>query len=411
MQFLPRHSTGRLYQFDLIRLTLVLFALASHYMTSQHWDELTGNNFFYLKVLTRTAMPCLLILFGFMIEYVYARRWKEKGARTVLRKLSNRAMLCYLAFVTLTIVGILGGYNAWWKGIANFFMLFPATHANLFKYYTILIPLIYCLTWIRIRFGWIWKILAISLIIGAAEWITSTAVPLPGAFRHMAGLLFGWNNVWGPSISHALILVLFGELMANFISGSGTRTANLSLAFLITGALIRLSLEINRVGFSGFFQSIVDYNQYRAHNSAVYFTFGMVTILVFTFLASLLVNALSGAAKERITYYGGSTLTVFYYGNMIILLTPQLNIGMLYSGIILFITLGLSIASVNIIDRAYKEIKGVRLILQGIQYFSDWITDTLIRIFGRKKKVLVTPIQSTSFLQRSKPEEVFEEMH
>lgn len=375
----PEKGPGRLYQFDLIRLALVLLALASHFMSTQQWDtNLSSDSYTIIKMITRPAMPCLLIIFGFMIEHVYARRWKTKGSKVVLFKLTNRTLVCYLAFVVLTIVGAIAGYNAWWKAGANLFLLFPATHSNLFKYYTILIPIIFTLTWIRIKFGWKYKIAAVAIIVLFAELLGRAHLPIPGALSHMAGLLFGINDVWGPSIAHALILVLFGELAANVVAERKISLPFFALSAMIIGSFALVIERLVSMGPKAFMNGVIEYEQFRAHNSFVYFAYGIIMLILWFGISSVLLSFASAKVKQTISYYGSNTITLFFFGNMLILLTPYAYTDTVSSSVLLAFTLIAGLLSIRAIDWADTHITAIVRLNHAITLTSNRIATMII---------------------------------
>jgi len=347
----PTAGSKRLYHFDLLRLFLVFLALLSHFSLSQ---DLPRPDL--MKSITRSATPALLIIFGFMIEYVYARRWAVKGPRVVLLRMMTRAALCYLAFAAIMLVVFLDGQTSLRHFLGSIILAVSGhTHADLFKYYALLIPVAFLLMWVRFKFGWIWKVSLVLLLIAVAELAQFFTYTLPFTLLHIGSLSLGLNDDFGPSIIHSVILIIFGELVASYTSGTGTihqRNILVGLGVMAFGAI---AIEIGQAGLSSFLTGIATYSEYRAHNSYIYFAYGILAFVIYWGISWLAVLRLTGSIKEKVTYYGGNTFIIFFYGNVVILLTPAINHSIVPVAFAWGITAVLSLASVNAFEWAEKR--------------------------------------------------------
>lgn len=386
-------TTKRLYHFDLLRLSLVLLALTSHFMSEQNWEDLmSGSAHKVLLFFTREAMPCLLIIFGFMIEYVYATRWSKQGPHTILERLLVRAILCYAAYVTLAFVAAISGHDSYWNFFISPILLFHFPYANLFKCYALLIPIIFFLMWIRFKYGWKAKILLFFALIAFAEILNYSGFALPKPIAHYGGVFLGLGNNYGPSIIHALILILFGELVANVCLKNMSGKLMALLLIIGLGATFVIGLEIYSVGVKQFVTQIGQYSGYRGQNSPVYFAYGILSFLLFWVLAWGVVKKLSSKLNESITYYGGDTFTIFYFGNMVILFTPRIDNGIIFSGFLLLITLTLALLSVNVLEWATKRFSLINFIDGKIKVAGTALYYVVCWIFGRKYQLKKTAI-------------------
>jgi len=347
----PTARPERLHQFDLLRLFLVFLALISHFFITQ---ELSRPDL--MRGITRSATPALLIIFGFMIEHVYARRWAVKGPRVVLARMLYRAMLCYLAFVAIMLTVFLAGNVSFKHFLGSIVLYVPGhTHADLFKYYALLIPVAFLLMWVRFKFGWKWKLSLMLLLLAVAELAQYFTYTLPFPLQHIGSLFFGLQDNFGPSIIHSILLIVFGELVANYKSAAGTsrqRNILVGLGMVSFGAI---AIEVGQVGLSPFLAGIARYAGYRAHNSYIYFAYGIMAFIIYWGISSLAVLRLTNSIKEKISYYGGNTFIIFFYGNAIILLTPEVNHTIVPVAFAWGVTAILSLASVNAFEWAEQR--------------------------------------------------------
>lgn len=399
-------TAKRLHNFDLLRLTLVLIALLNHFMITHgkqiNTEELTKTELAQLNsyntegiaqtseenhislakanlatnkqtvmkfvlAVTRSSMPVLLIIFGFMIEYVYAGRWKLKGPKVILERMMNRAVVCYLAFFGILFIVFVQGQQSFRVLVGNMVFAFNGhSHANLFKYYALLIPITFLLMYIRFKYGWKWKLLLIVLLLTTAEWIKSNFGSLPGIFDHAGKLIFGLGNQLGPSIIHSVVLILFGALVANYHLKRSLSLQALVLFMLSAFSILAIAYEIHLLGYDQFLTSIGDYYTYRAKNSYVYFAYGIVAFLSFWAISWLLMFCFNNYLKEKISYYGGNTFIIFFYGNVIILLIPEMVSDTIIKIIVASFTMILSLAAVNAFDWVNKNFRFIDYINEKI---------------------------------------------
>jgi len=361
----------RLYSFDLLRLFFVILALISHFRLSQ------GKGYFlskvvrldpnllklpYLVAITRSAMPVLLIIFGFMIEYVYAEAWELNGARTVLEKMLNRAVVCYLAFVSiLFLVVFTFGDHSFFTFLGSSLFLYQGhPHANLFGYYTLFIPITFFLMWIRFKFNWKLEIMLVVGLITFAEVLKAFVPALPGIFDQLGQLFFGIGGDMGPSIVHSLFLLVYGALVANFIKKRKLDFKAWLLIILTILSFAAISYEISKIGLALFVVRIADYGAYRAENNYVYFAFGVSCFILFWGISWAIVRQIGNNLKSFISYYGGNTFLIFLYGNIMLLFIPKIDDESYLSILTLTNSLILSLAAVNVYDWAYNNLSIVK---------------------------------------------------
>ncbi|WMJ73524.1 hypothetical protein RCC89_10175 [Cytophagaceae bacterium ABcell3] len=388
-----QYNLQRLYHFDFLRLFLVLAALLSHYLISQDWRTLMGTETVSnIRLLTRMSLPGLLIIFGFMVEYIYASKWKVKGGATIFNRMLYRTILSYLAFVALAFVGLLAGHTELRIFAACIVFLSTSLHAHLFKYYAILIPLTFLLMSVRFKFGFVAKSVCVAALIATAELLNSADFELHYALQHFAALTFGYDDILGPSIMHSFAFVLCGSIAANFILKKKNSYLLALTAMGVTSAVL-LGHEIYNIGFSEFKASIADYDQYRANNSYVYFCYGIVSFLLLWVISMVAAKFLNSKIKNVISVYGGNTFSIFFFGNMIILLTPNISTNITITLLGLLATLALSLYTLNILNWATEKLHWVKMADIFIKKLNEVLFSFVLRINeiikGRKKIITI----------------------
>jgi uncharacterized membrane protein (UPF0136 family) len=323
-------------------------------MSPQNWDDLlSGTAYRGVKILTRTAMPCLLIVFGFMFEYVYAKRWAAQGGSVVFKRMASRAILCYLAYLILALAGFLADHHSFKHFIKSALFLSPAMHANIFKYYASLIPIIFALMWLQFRFGFVYVVAIVVVTVIVAEFLGIYITSVPKIFGHIGALFFGIGDSWGPSISHALLMVIFGMSVAYYLRNRQISLPAVVVIVFTIASIYILVNEINSIGLGEFVLRIVNIKSYRQNNSFVYFAYGIIAFLIFWQVSLVIVKMFSNYLNNRVSLYGGNTFTMFFYGNLFVLLTPdfsrQVSFPVSIAGLIL--TLIVAFLSVNVIER------------------------------------------------------------
>ncbi|MBF9255519.1 hypothetical protein I2I11_19630 [Pontibacter sp. 172403-2] len=344
-----------------------------------------------------------------MLEYVYARRWAVKGPRVVLVRMLTRAILCYLAFAAIMLVVFLTGDASFRHFVSSLLLFVPGhSHADLFKCYALLIPVAFLLMWVRFRLAWKWQVSLVLLLIAMAELAQFFTYTLPFPFQHAGSLFLGLKDNFGPSIIHSIILIMFGGLVANYASAGGTirqRNILVGVGVVSFGAI---AIEIGQAGLYPFLAGVARYAGYRAHNSYIYFAYGILTFILYWGISWLAASRLKSSIKEKITYYGGNTFIIFFYGNVVILLTPAVNHDILPVAFAWAITAVLSLGSVNAFEWAERRFAFIpafnRLLEVALHKSLEGSQAVLYRAGIRKRPT--TALQVKAAQQVEKPEKV-----
>lgn len=320
----------RVVYLDIFRCLMVSAAILSHVLGYVHaWDLLDDKATLPLRLFTRGATPGLLILFGFMIEFVYTRAARSYGTGECLRRILYRAMLCYLAFLIVAAAGFLGGTMTVKQFFLDLFFVQGALNANIFAIYFFVLLLTIPVFLLRLRFG-IFSLLAVIAVIWLLDifWVEPLANPFAQLssplryFTYLCEFLTGLGDAWGPSILHSMTLVLFGMSTAHALTMKTLKGA-LPCSLVVLAALTLVVHEGQTAGWTNFAHNIANYEGYRAHNHEVYYAFGVLHALALMLFAWVLTRILPPVAREFMTYLGSRTFLYFLVANTILTAVPR----------------------------------------------------------------------------------------
>ena len=319
-------KAARIPFLDTFRFVAVTFALLAH-VCLHHGLDRDGTISDLLRTsLTRTATPSLLVLFGVMLEIVYARRFTERPLVAASRMV-YRAALCYLAFAASALVALVGGEVGVGGFLGSVILLTSVPYAAIFKLYLFLLLLGIGVVAARARYG-VGCLLAIvgPVWLADALWIDGSG-PLPPPFRHLGGLLLGWGENHGPSVLHGTTLVVFGMALGGVVfSPAASRPAKALLALLLAAAATVLSRELWGEGPRHLLAGIADITAFRSDNDIVYYAFGIWAAVLLMGAAYVLHLAVPARLRRLAGRLGPETFAYFFIGNAVLLLMPHLEV-------------------------------------------------------------------------------------
>lgn len=364
---------------------MVAAALLSHVLGHFGvWDVLGENTRLYLRLFSRGATPGLLILFGFMIELVYVRHAKQKGFSFSIQRMMYRVILCYLAFILIASIGFLTGLGSLRSFLGNFLLVSPAINANIFAIYFFVLLLMMPIIAVRLRFG-VNALLAIVSAVWLVDSLALTPLGSPFAYssdtlEYLANFFVGVGDSWGPSIFHSLTVTLFGMVLSNaFVERSRKSLSRLAvfagLAFFI------VCLEISKIGWITFLGNIADYTAYRAHNSIVFYAYGILFSLTLMLLAWSLNKILFSVIRHPVTYLGARTFLYFLLGNMILTAFPRtISIDLLTALLIFVLLTSLCYALIKLWEAKFHHWTPVAETRRMMLTTSSYLTKVLLGI-------------------------------
>jgi hypothetical protein len=299
------------------------------------------------RMLTRTATPLFVFMFGMMLELVYCRRWRVQGPAATANRLWIRGLQCYVGY----LVTILAGFAAGDRGStatlkAAIFLATPSFGFTLRFYFfalTLAIPLLAA----RVRWGRAFLVSLLALIWGSypllakAQMASSDVLPVP------FGMLFGpITRPVGPSVMQGFTFVIAGMLCAGALNGwrdKGLASFRRQVLIMISIALLPLiflwlqsSLPQILEAFAGI--------AWRRQNHIGYYSLGLISSGVLLILLSMIFPAdrQAPAHADLSLAFGRSSLLAFTSGNVLLILTrpwwmPS-TVGSLVAAVFLFLT-------------------------------------------------------------------------
>lgn len=311
MAFEAPSKNARIYILDCVRFLAVSLALWSHgsarFKIHGPETELPG---IIGHLVTATATPSLMILFGMIAHVAYSNAF-ERDQYATTRRLVGRALDCYVALVIACLYGFLNGGDLQylWEG-----MILQVGHFDyaIFRIYALVLLIMPFILYLRRKLGWrayIWILIAVQMY-----HFSTLDTPNPdGPLSSIRGL-FGLGEVgdiWGPSIFQALQFVIFGMAIASAIRARdlGSRLVALGMLGIASALTLIGATQLGEV----YVMNLVK-GTYRGVNDHHYFAYGMVAFLPLMGGAWLLTKW--ARAKWIITTVGSHTLTFFLFGNM-----------------------------------------------------------------------------------------------
>ena len=315
---------ARIFYLDRFRFLVVTFAIMSHVISKHNvMQTALADTMVYLRIVTRTATPSLLILLGIMVTIVYVPRFMQEP-RVAANKILKRTLQCYVAFLVIVLVGLLVGMHDTHRALRAVLFLNQVSQGTIFQLYVLLLPVAIGLIWVQLRLGPLWLGL-LAFLIWVAEPLVA-AVVLPAGLAELGSVMIGYGNWWGPSAYHGISLVAFGMLVGNALAPQSSqavrRQSMIAVAVLLAGAAAVLAAEALAHGPRFVASSIVHSGRYRWHNELPYFAFGVIGAVMLLAVSWFLSKAFSPrtfAIPDRI---GRFTLTYFLIGEILILTLP-----------------------------------------------------------------------------------------
>src|SRR3982751_2835471 len=113
-------SSKRIYFVDFARSFAIMLALTDHGMNDfDIWHKYSPKVFTAMKILTTSATPTFILLFGMMLEIIYLGKLRKSGLRKTASGLVNRSFQCYVGYFLTTVAGVIGGFKYFKGAIAE----------------------------------------------------------------------------------------------------------------------------------------------------------------------------------------------------------------------------------------------------------------------------------------------------
>lgn len=301
---------------DTARGFAIGLALFSHVMLGVGgWSALDdGPTWMYgFRVLTRTATPTFIILFGVSAELAYVNRWGRDAPGTV-RRLLRRAVQCYVALVAVAIAAVIGTLMTVPEALLSLVFLENVVNGSIFAFYVVALLLCLALIPLRRTIGLL-PTLAITLAWWPTAALLSAVVDVPEGINAFTSRVLGIGTEFGPSVFHSMALVVGGMVVGDFIKNPcdvrARIRAGVFVSLALLGAVGAVALD-GPVGAASGFTA-----EYRQYNSFGYYSIGAllaIAVLVVCWLVALRIRlGVNGPGA-----FGGSSLQAFAIGNVLI---------------------------------------------------------------------------------------------
>jgi hypothetical protein len=311
-----------LFRFLTVTLALVSHVVVRHSLYSENASEIGA----LLKSVTRAATPCLLILFGIMIELVYARKMKSAPLECSVG-LIHRAILCYGALLAIALLTFVKGSTGIDHLLKAPVFLSPVENSDIFKLYTVLLILTIPLVFIRLSAGF-GGILLVAASFWCLDWLViNQLAALPKPFDGVGSLLFGIGEEFGPTVPHSLLLLTFGMAIGNLLFRSQKSKGAMLTAALLTGiSLYAIGAYLHSLGIIGVASKLAALKEWRNQNDFGYYAYGMLVSLIIVAVSYVLFLLLGHRLTRLPRLIGCNTLMYFFLGNALLLGVPRVPI-------------------------------------------------------------------------------------
>ncbi|MGM0579212.1 MAG: OpgC domain-containing protein [Bacteroidota bacterium] len=309
----------RVHFVDFARSYAIFLALFDHSFNDFNiWSNYTFNNYAFLKILTTSATPTFLFLFGMMLELIYLRRLKEKGLSAIKPHLFKRSFQCYLGFILTALAGLIGGYLTFKSAFATTFFAANTHYGNILKIYAVLIILAIPLLLIRKKYG-VWSIIGITLFIWCFYPIFDSIDITNGSIAIFMSSMVGIGKSGGPSVLHSLSIVSIGMLSASFIDFKDKWKFPKYNAILLFALLTITGIFLLTTPWETFTDKYFN-NIYRQENHPIYYTVALSLAIIHIIIFSAIIPLGSKLKPwtKHLLLFGRNSLSAFTIGNIIL---------------------------------------------------------------------------------------------
>ncbi|HHH43860.1 MAG TPA: DUF1624 domain-containing protein [Gammaproteobacteria bacterium] len=362
-------TLSRLNFIDVARSYAIVLALFSHAMIAFGGFTALGDDALKIKLFTRTATPLFVFMFGMMLELVYARKARENGLPSVVRRLVLRSAQCYLGYQLTVIAGVIGGHTTLSQATHAMFFMDSAVFGNILRLYSVAMLLAIPIIWIRCRTGPLSLVMMLFTIwLGDTILDQYSGVSL-GRLDALAGILLGTGSTLdGPSVWHGMTFVFAGMLVAASLHNwkqAGLKQFNYTLLAMAAVCMAIVAWLAADVSLSGVIRRFANY-QYRSHNHIGYYAVGLIACAATLFVLSRIIplhSKMPGWTRVPLSFSRSSLLS-YSLGNIILSLLPASMASQNVSGAIfaslLFLAVLLLLVSSRQLEAGYRWASLVR---------------------------------------------------
>lgn len=359
-------SSKRLLFIDIARTYAVILALLSHAFVSTGYFDQIGPNAILIRQFTRMATPMFVFMFGFMVEFIYVRKYEIEGFNSINKRILSRSFQCYVAYALTSFSALLGGYKSLEGFFASLFFFSDSRFGNILRTYSMMLLITPFIIKLRVRFGLKFLIGSLILLISCYSFIHYFSSLDLGIFNHHFNFLFGIGlQRGGPSVLGALSFFIAGMICASSLKSYKSQLDPNMFNFHYTSLLLITILSI--LGFLLIKEDFRDMwvlfsdGIYRKNNTPEYYIIGIVGSLLTITLFYFIVGSRTPSKKIKfILPIGTSSLISYTTGNLILnLFNVKTNDMNVFVFVFLFFTAVILVTThINKVPY-YKEVSNV----------------------------------------------------
>ncbi len=349
-----RSGLGRIAFIDFARSAAIVLAVLSHTLADFGVWKLMGSDLALIPhMVTRSATPTFVLLFGIMLELVYLPRIEKWGMKRVAARLRRRSFQCYAAYLATVAACAVGGTRQPVQALMAAFLVRDGYLGNILKFYAVALLVAIPLVRFRHKKGMAWTLLlaaGIWALSPTLEWLPWRGLGMrtdPRAVRCLASFFFGAGSATGPSVLNGMTLVILGMGLGTVLrrhrrGDLASFYAVCGLVALFCGAVVTYLVAGTSVLHVA--HNYVDITGYRNTNHPGYYAIGAISAI-----GLLVASSMLSPVARKIPYplsatrcLGQSSLLAFTMGNIVLNLRPHswepsgVGEGLLASACVLF---------------------------------------------------------------------------
>lgn len=323
----------RLNFVDVARSFAIFLAIFSHAMIDFGGWNLLASDQLLIRVISRSATPLFIFMFGMMLELVYFKRYEQQGLQPITQRLVKRSFQCFVGYQLMVLAGLIGGSLTPLHATAAALFLADAHFGNILRFYSIALLLAIPLIVFRQRYNSLGMIGLLAGIWITYPILTTLNITNLSVFSGLGGVLFGVvGNNHGPSVLYGFTFLIVGMLVASSLAnwreqGLGTFYRTSAIVLGGCGAII-VTLVVSSSAYE-VAQNFVTMEAYRAQNHPGYYAIGLFLCVCILILLSLLVPLHRSLPEWSAVpmEFGRSSLTAYTLGNVVLNLIPAFVVG------------------------------------------------------------------------------------
>lgn len=304
-------------QFDSIlvaRAIAIALAMTSHaFIKFGVWEHLSEH----LRLITRVATPCFLVLYGLGLARSYSGKEKSKDLKSLVKRLIPKAATIYAAFAAIVISSLCWGTYSVGQVIQTLSFNHSGGYGDILMMYFVLYLVAPFVIYSIEKFKAVGYIAL--LLIPWMLWPTLNTVDSSSFFL---SYLFGIGNIVGPSVLFSLTFLLVGYAWGAYKLNYLYKTCSF---IIVTISIIILSYGLVEIGTKEFTNGIASM-AYRVENHPFYFSYGVLGSIIIILIAKGFSLTIPNNKNTAIILgLGANSIFAYTFGNVLLSILPSGN--------------------------------------------------------------------------------------